>query len=236
MKAKVQENRENLSPLANKIFYIVGPRRLQNELISYYMERELGSQCAVYPDIRELPFLDEPPPGDRVNLVLWDCQGKDPEELLIELELCGEEALTRAHVVLLYVTRGLGFEEKIVWKGIRGFFYEQDPLDRVRKGIRTVLAGELWLSREIVTKCILEGKGRDYPYKERGSILTPREIEILVLVASWASNDEIAEKLHISHHTVKTHLYNIFKKINVPNRLQAALWATRNLERVILKQ
>jgi LuxR family transcriptional regulator, positive regulator of biofilm formation len=48
-------------------------------------------------------------------------------------------------------------------------------------------------------------------------------------VGSGAQNDEIAEKLFISPHTVKTHLYHIFKKISVPNRLQAALWVAKNL-------
>ena len=45
----------------------------------------------------------------------------------------------------------------------------------------------------------------------------------------WPSNQEIADALQISLHTVKTHLYNAYKKINVPNRLQGALWAATYL-------
>ena len=59
--------------------------------------------------------------------------------------------------------------------------------------------------------------------------LTAREIEILTLVSMGSTNEEISAKMFISTNTVKTHLYNIFKKINVGNRLQAALWAAANL-------
>ena len=60
-------------------------------------------------------------------------------------------------------------------------------------------------------------------------VLSQREIEILNLVAHGAMNTEIGEKLFISRHTVKSHLYNIYKKIKVTNRLEAALWAKKNL-------
>lgn len=80
-----------------------------------------------------------------------------------------------------------------------------------------------------MAKYIQENRGKDTISKKEVTILTPREIEILTMVASGAKNEEIANELYISPNTVKTHIYNIFKKINVPNRLQAALWAVKNL-------
>ena len=66
--------------------------------------------------------------------------------------------------------------------------------------------------------------------KKKGyAILTHREVEILSMVAVGFSNRDVAEELCISHHTVKWHLRNVFKKISVPNRLQAALWSVKNL-------
>ena len=58
--------------------------------------------------------------------------------------------------------------------------------------------------------------------------LTSREIEVLRHVAEGASNPEISERLHISPHTVKSHIIHIFNKLNVNDRTQAAVWATRN--------
>lgn len=65
--------------------------------------------------------------------------------------------------------------------------------------------------------------------KKDASGLTNREKEILDLIAAGLSNQQIADELFISPHTVKTHLHNIFKKINVKRRLQAALWAAKHL-------
>lgn len=59
--------------------------------------------------------------------------------------------------------------------------------------------------------------------------LTRREKEILKLISNGLSNQKIADHLFISPHTVKTHLQNIFSKINVKQRLQAALWAAKHL-------
>ena len=61
------------------------------------------------------------------------------------------------------------------------------------------------------------------------TILSLRETKMLTLLAVGHTNREIAEKFGISLHMVTTHMYNIFKKINAPNRLQATLWAAKNL-------
>ena len=59
--------------------------------------------------------------------------------------------------------------------------------------------------------------------------LTTREKEILIMLGQGKSNSEISHELCISTSTVKTHVYNIFQKIGVPNRIQAALWTMENL-------
>ena len=210
------------------VVYIVGPRRLQNEAIASCLERKTGSECFVLGDISQIPTADPKDLG-RPRLVLLDCQGKNPENVLAELRPYLNQKQSTNNVVLFSVGHNLGIEKKCVLEGVRGFFYEQDPLDRFLKGVRAVLEGELWLSREIMTKCILEGTGEPGSSRSGSELLTPRQIQILAQVAIGATNDEIADVLYLSPHTVRTHLYNIFRKINVPNRLQAALWAGKNL-------
>ncbi len=58
--------------------------------------------------------------------------------------------------------------------------------------------------------------------------LTRREVEVLRLLANGITNREIAEKLFISHHTVKSHVVHIFNKLGVNDRTQAAVWAAKN--------
>jgi DNA-binding CsgD family transcriptional regulator len=64
---------------------------------------------------------------------------------------------------------------------------------------------------------------------EYRSLLTEKEAEILQMVALGFSDLDIAEALDMSHPSVKVNLDNIYRKIDAPNRLQAALWAVRYL-------
>jgi DNA-binding NarL/FixJ family response regulator len=66
------------------------------------------------------------------------------------------------------------------------------------------------------------------PANETLNGLTKRELEILQLVAEGLSNEEIGKRIFISRKTVKTHLTNIFDKLQVNNRFKAALWIMPN--------
>lgn len=208
--------------------YIVGPKKIQNELIASYLERKTGNECLAVSDISQVR-TEHPKNQNPQKLLFWDCQGKSLNGLLAELAHYINGNRSENRVVLFNVPTDLEFEKKFVLKGVCGFFYEHDSLDNFMKGVQAVLDGKLWLSREMMTKCIFEGTDNDKSSKKICEELTERQVEILAMIAVGATNDEIADKLCISPHTVKTHLYKIFKKINVPNRVQAALWAAKNL-------
>jgi len=228
MNSEISQCDSSHMPLTNKLICVVGPRRFQNELIASFLERETGAQCVPKSSIRQISFTDDRKVGTQ-RQVLWDCLGENLETLILEIESHGKRVLARDLVAFFNMQEGLGIEERAVMLGVRGFFYEHDSLDIFLKGIRAIFDGELWLPRKIMTKCILNNKIREPSPDGDRVALTRRENEVLAMVAVGATNEEIADRLCISPHTVKTHVYNIFKKINVPNRLQAAFWAAKNL-------
>jgi DNA-binding NarL/FixJ family response regulator len=216
------------SPLKDKLIFVVGPRRLQNELILYFLEQNGGATCRAGSDSPQSPTVAATG-TDQPHLVLWDSDGRDQEDCMAALESFPKDVLSRDYVALFNVRPELGIEEAALSRGVRGFFYVQDTLAQLQKGVITIFDGELWVSRGIMSKFVLDKKGYSSVPQKNATILTRREMEILSQVAAGATNEDIARTLFISPNTVKTHIYNIFKKINVPNRLQAALWAAKNL-------
>jgi len=227
MSTRKSQNQQSSEPTTGKTIYLISPSKVQNELIANCLERKIGVKCLLGKDISHISY-DGEGTGQR-GLILLDCQGKDPGQLLIELKSLNNPKSSGYQVVLFNVSPDLKNEEKYVWEGVAGFVYDQDPTDRFLQGVQTVLNGEMWFSRGTMTKCIVAGREGVKSSEPEASALSFRQVEILALAAVGVTNEQIAEKLCISPHTVKTHLYNIFKKIDVPNRLQAALWAAKNL-------
>jgi LuxR family transcriptional regulator of csgAB operon len=228
MIAKVDEESMDSQVLDITTIYLVGPWRVRNELLSSFLQEKIGAECLIVNTIRDLPALTGES-GYSPRLVLLDCLGKDPVSLCEEFEAETKAIFSRDYVVLFNVSPGMGFEDKALMQGARGFFYVQDSIEQFERGILAIYAGELWVSRKIMTNYILEHRRPLLQFQWDGTGLTKRESEILGTITEGATNEEIAAKFFISTHTVKSHLYNIFKKVGVSNRMQAALWARRNL-------
>jgi DNA-binding NarL/FixJ family response regulator len=92
--------------------------------------------------------------------------------------------------------------------------------------LRKVYSGELWIEHRVAARALDMLLQREEGAREIGSILTTREVEIARLVASGLRNRCIAERLFVSEATVKTHLHNIYDKLNVESRGQLILYCT----------
>lgn len=101
--------------------------------------------------------------------------------------------------------------------GAVGFVVKDMPLERLLEAIRQVFEGEQYIPPEISARLS----------RRVVSHLSPRELEVLSLVAKGQSNKEIAADLHLVEGTVKVHLTNIFAKLGVSDRTQALLAAVK---------
>ena len=218
------------------VAYIVGQQNVQKGLLASFLEREFGFFCQVAENT-----LDQPAPelvGDRSLLLLRDCSGDNAETIISYIDLFGDSLLVggKIYIALLNLDSKLDIEGEMLRRGVRGVINNKASPDLLIRFIQGVVTGELWFPRQLVSRCILENRGKDTGSGKSLSsttllsvTLTVREREVLTEVSIGSTNDQIADHLCISQHTVKSHIYRIFRKINVPNRLQAALWASKYL-------
>jgi DNA-binding NarL/FixJ family response regulator len=162
----------------------------------------------------------------------------EPNVILMDIrmpELDGLEATRRILAandsarILILTTFGL---DEYVYEALRagasGFVLKDDPPEQLISAVRTVAGGNALLSPEI-TKRVIEQFARIprlVPPKELDE-LTPREQDILRLIATGLSNAEIGQQLYISETTVKTHVTHILQKLGLRDRVQAVVLAYR---------
>ncbi|WP_104026937.1 LuxR C-terminal-related transcriptional regulator [Vibrio jasicida] len=135
--------------------------------------------------------------------------------------------------ILVNAEPNLGVESLLSWSNLKGLFYFEDDFDKVIKGLKGILNGENWLSRDILNRLIGYLMNLNHTVTELDSKLdielTRREMQVLTALCQGGSNLDIADSLFVSEHTVKSHLYSIFRKLEVKNRMQAITWAKRHL-------
>lgn len=114
--------------------------------------------------------------------------------------------------------------------GANGYVLKDAESASLIKAIRDVYKGESYIYPTLATELVKEFNRREEKDKQKtgSNSLTKREYEVLTLIAEGFNNREIANHLFISEKTVKNHVSNIFKKINVSDRTQAAIYAYKN--------
>jgi DNA-binding NarL/FixJ family response regulator len=109
--------------------------------------------------------------------------------------------------------------------GVTGLVLKESSPDTLLKCVRRVNRGEQWIDRDTVTRAIQSVVGREAANREVAQTLTPREIDIVKMMAEGLRNRAIGDRLGISEGTVKVHLHNIYEKLGLDGRLELMLYA-----------
>jgi two-component system, NarL family, nitrate/nitrite response regulator NarL len=112
--------------------------------------------------------------------------------------------------------------------GVRGVVLKELAPQLLVECIRKVYAGEQWLDKQLSNLALEALLRRETAGRARSGVLSPRETEIVRMVAGGLGNRELAERLGVSEGTIKIHLHNIYKKLKVHSRLELVLHAQAN--------
>ncbi|EAT12456.1 response regulator transcription factor [Bermanella marisrubri] len=201
--------------------WLVGPKNIQNSLLLGFLQQHLQMDCSMLENYR-------PADNHKIklpHLICVDAMGMRAENCRQMLESLPKDN----QVVFINLDGQQSYDELLKWPNVSGFFYKGASQNHVSKGIRSILRGELWFSRRILSQFMANNRRPPAPEQKPAHNLTRRESQILSLSASGAKNADIAAALNVSTHTVKTHMYNLFKKLDVSNRIQAVNWAKEYL-------
>lgn len=130
-------------------------------------------------------------------------------------------------VLILTVHNEIDYLLKAMDIGVDGYILKESDFLELKRAIDAVIAGKTYIQPNLIPILNSRMVSRDKD-KEKIDELTRREKEVLIEVANGKFNKEIAYDLKISERTVKNHLSSIFKKIDVSDRTQAAVFAIKN--------
>jgi DNA-binding NarL/FixJ family response regulator len=174
---------------------------------------------------------------DKINLepegiVLIDTRKQDVNSHGVPT--CCADISRKHQLALIQVEKEAVNEYICVQMGIKAVFYADIETDQFLKGLRCLFNGEWWFSRKVLSQTLatlFENMSDDVPTIAQTQLteqLTKREKTIIKLVCQGSKNQEVADSLNISPHTVKTHLYSIFRKTNSRNRVELLNWAKQH--------
>ena len=164
-------------------------------------------------------------------------RARHPDVLVLDLRMPSEGGLgvlralehegARCRTVLLTAAVTDAEVLEAVKLGASGLVLKESPPDTLLDCIRRVHAGGEWIDGDTASRAVRGVIAREEATREAAETLTPRELEIVRMVAQGLRNKTIAERLSISDGTVKVHLHNIYEKLAIGGRLELVLCAQR---------
>src|SRR5689334_2315954 len=159
----------------------------------------------------------------RADVVVMDLSMPEIDGVAATRELASQVPSCRVLVLTSFFDQGRVTDA--LRAGADGYLLKHAEPEDILDGIREVVRGGSPLDPVVARILVNTSRTRIAP----GELLTAREREVLILVEGGLNNRQIARRLNIAERTVKSHLHNIFQRLGVTHRTEAALWAQRNL-------
>lgn len=187
----------------------------------------IRDELAKHPD---LELVGEATTGDEA---LELCSSLEADVLVLDINMPGLSAVEATHglmaqerpprILVLSAYGDLESAQAMLTAGVQGYMLKDEDPARIPEGIRAVYNGIRWLSAEIGNVVADPPAPFDIT-----SLLSPREVQVLKIMAHGKDNIRIASRLSITEGTVKNHVSNIYTKLGVNSRAEAVSYAWRH--------
>lgn len=205
---------------------LIDDNRLVREGISALLNQQPDLEVVAGGSCRDTSLLRNGNP----RVVLLDLGLRDGDSLRVA-EMVRKE-FPHAKVIVMDLLPAPEDIAEFVNAGVSGFLTKDATLEELVRAIRTVVQGTAVLPLEmtgtLLSRIANEAAARSGPKALAAVRMTPREREVINLIAEGSSNKEIAGRLRIATHTVKSHVRNIMEKLTLHTRLQIAAYAHRD--------
>ncbi|GAA5444114.1 HTH-type transcriptional regulator MalT [Microbulbifer sp. NBRC 101763] len=205
-----------------EVAFLTASINLQSSIFAGRIEDEFRTKCSIFQRL-SISSLEE----IITEYLLLDCADLSSSDL--DLILRDIHTISNPpSIVLINVADTTDLDFVLHWEKVLGLMPSECEPKVIMERLGRIFSGEYWFPRDVLHNFLRQHR-KPKKWREKASNLTQRETQILQLICECHTNANIAEVLCVSEHTVKSHLYKIYRKIGCKNRLEASSWASQNL-------